>query len=196
LPRLTIDALQTQHVGPVTLALEAGESLAISGPSGAGKSLLLRAVVDLDPHTGAVALDGRECQSYPAPEWRKRIGLLAAESQWWLERIGDHMPEVSGERLAQLGLPEDALTWQVTRCSTGERQRLALLRLLTNQPQVLLLDEPTASLDATSIAQVEALIERYRRERGAAVLWVSHDPQQIERVSTRQLRLEAGRLAA
>ncbi len=96
--------------------------------------------------------------------------------------------------LAALGFGPEVLDWEVARLSTGERQRLALLRLLGNAPQALLLDEPTAALDPASRARVEAVVADYRRKREAAVLWVSHDPAQIGRVADRHYRLEDGRL--
>jgi ABC-type multidrug transport system ATPase subunit len=82
----------------------------------------------------------------------------------------------------------------VAELSTGERQRLALLRLLTNQPRALLLDEPTASLDPESTVAMERLISDYRQQHQAAVLWVSHQPEQIKRVCVRHLRLEQHRI--
>lgn len=81
-----------------------------------------------------------------------------------------------------------------TRASTGERQRLALLRLLSNRPEALLLDEPTAALDPKNVAAVETLVADYRREHQVPVLWVSHDPEQIARVANRHFRVEDGRL--
>ena len=66
--------------------------------------------------------------------------------------------------------------------------------LLANQPRALLLDEPTASLDAANVGNAEALIQDYRQQQQAAVLWVSHDPAQIQRVADRVLRFEAGAL--
>ena len=69
---------------------------------------------------------------------------------------------------------------------------MALLRLLMGQPRVLLLDEPTASLDPVNTRRVEDLLRRYREKRNVAVLWVSHDPSQVRRVSQRHLRLAAG----
>lgn len=139
-------------------------------------------------------LDGASAQSFTAPEWRRRVTLLPAESQWWFERVGDHFSDADEAGFSALGLTLEALDWQVSRCSTGERQRLSILRTLANRPSVLLLDEPTASLDQENIERVEALITAYRETTGAALIWVSHDPHQIERVADRHLRFEAGTL--
>ena len=192
--RLRLEGLCTHHVGPVDLVVEAGECVSLSGASGAGKSLLLRAIADLDPHGGSVWLDERRCDSCPAPEWRRQVGLLPAESRWWRERVGEHMGELEPGWLERLGFSSDVLEWQVRRCSSGERQRLALLRLLANHPRALLLDEPTASLDPASAQRMEALLEEYRLQRGAAVLWVSHDPDQMLRVASRHFELRNGSL--
>ncbi len=77
---LTIRELKTPLIGPLDLALQAGEAVAISGPSGAGKSLFLRAIADLDESAGHVALDGTERESIPAPEWRRKVAYVPAES--------------------------------------------------------------------------------------------------------------------
>lgn len=88
-----------------------------------------------------------------------------------------------GPLLARLGFAPDVLDWEVPRLSTGERQRLALARLLHNGPEVLLLDEATANLDPSNRTQAEQVIDDYRRKRQAAVLWVSHDPEQRHRLA-------------
>ena len=67
-----------------------------------------------------------------------------------------------------------------------------MLRLLQNHPGVLLLDEPTASLDAENVARVEALVAKLRREQGLAVLWVSHDAAQAKRVASRRIHIDNG----
>jgi len=81
----------------------------------------------------------------------------------------------------------------VMRCSTGERQRLALIRLLCGQPKVLLLDEPTASLDEKNVQAVEALVKEYLLA-GGVVIWVSHDSNQIQRVADRHYRITGNQL--
>jgi ABC-type iron transport system FetAB ATPase subunit len=199
---LRLRGVQPRVLEPVNLELATGEIVFVSGPSGSGKSLLLRAVADLDPRPGEVWLDGAARSSMPAPEWRRRVGLLPAEAHWWAERVGDHFPFSSG-RTEQAGLSElldrlsfgsDVLEWAVSRLSTGERQRLAFARLLANHPEALLLDEATANLDPANRERVEALVSTYCAEHAAPVLWVSHDPEQRRRLDGRSLVIRDGRL--
>ena len=192
--RLSLRGLHAGTVGPIDLDLPAGECVALFGPSGTGKTLLLRAIADLDPQQGELRLDGVEHLAMSGPEWRRQVAYLPAESGWWADRVSDHFGAVEATALDRLGFQAATLDWAVARLSSGERQRLAILRLLANRPAVLLLDEPTANLDPQSAQRVEALIAEYLAESGAAVLWVSHDPAQRERVASRQLRLEHGRL--
>lgn len=194
--RLHIAAVCCDGLGPIDLTVAAGECVCLSGPSGAGKTRLLRAIADLDPHAGTVSLDGVTAVRMAPPDWRRTVALLPADSRWWGERVAEHFPRGTEPDLAQVGLPQTALQWNVERLSSGERQRLALLRVLANQPRVLLLDEPTANLDAQNTERIEALIAAYRSTHSAAVIWVSHDAQQIARVADRALSLENGRLSA
>lgn len=96
--------------------------------------------------------------------------------------------------LGQLGFEPDVLGWSVARLSTGERQRLALVRLLAQNPEALLLDEATANLDPSNSERVESLVEAYRQSHQAAVLWVSHDPDQRKRLGLRSLVIRDERL--
>lgn len=191
---LVLDQLQTHHLSPIDLSLQASECVGIFGPSGGGKSLLLRAIADLDPHAGRLLLQGQDSEHWPAHEWRRQVALLTAESQWWYVTVADHFSQVHEQEWQLLGLERSVLRWPVERLSSGERQRLALLRLLQANPKVLLLDEPTANLDPRSAAAVEVLIHQRRSQQALGVIWVSHDPQQLMRVSQRQYQLDAGRL--
>jgi ABC-type iron transport system FetAB ATPase subunit len=103
-------------------------------------------------------------------------------------------PSTIGDWLDRLGFAADVLGWSVTRLSTGERQRLALLRLLAQTPEAVLLDEATANLDPENGARVESVVETYRKAQGAAVLWVSHDPEQRKRIGGRSLVIRNERL--
>jgi ABC-type iron transport system FetAB ATPase subunit len=201
MPRLTVRDLTFFGHGPYHLTVEAGGCVGLTGPSGAGKTLFLRAVADLDPHGGAVALDGTDAAALPAPAWRRRVALLPAAAVWWRPRVGDHFPPGWGTNGSggygpdTLGLPDDVPAWPVGRLSAGERQRLALLRLLARRPDCLLLDEPTANLDLRAAARVEAAVARYRKEAGAPVVWVAHDPAQLKPVADRVVTLGAAGLS-
>ena len=192
--RLRAKNLSLFHLRGIDLEIEAGQCVSLSGPSGAGKSLLLRAICDLVPHTGRVYLDGVPSDRCHPTDWRRQVGLLPSESRWWFETVGAHFPHGRPGSLERLGLSQDVMDWDVGRLSSGERQRLALLRLLSNRPSVLLLDEPTANLDASSTAKVEALLETQRNAHGTALFWVTHDNAQIRRVAHRTLALESGRI--
>lgn len=207
---LRLSHLQPKLLAPIDLEVGAGELVFISGPSGAGKSLLLRAIADLDPSRGEVLIDAQPRSLIPAPDWRLRVGLLPAETGWWADRVGAHFVQRDqGDQgadenapllalLARLGFQPDVLDWDVQRLSTGERQRLALARLLINAPEVLLLDEATANLDPSNRAQAEQVIDDYRCHQRAAVLWASHDPDQRQRLAQaargRCFTIDAGRL--
>jgi ABC-type iron transport system FetAB ATPase subunit len=188
-------ALCRLHVGPVDFALQPGECVSIAGKSGAGKSVLLRMVADLDPHEGDALLDGTACSAMPAPKWRRMVTYVAAESGWWDERVEAHFSLGADftELLPAVGISAEAWTWPVARLSTGERQRLALLRALSPENRVLLLDEPTSGLDAENTGLVESLL-RSRLSAGTAILLVTHDPEQAIRMAARHLEVRDGQL--
>ncbi|EXJ17084.1 ABC transporter ATP-binding protein [Imhoffiella purpurea] len=194
---LRLSGLRHRLLEPVELSLESGELAFVSGPSGSGKSLLLRAIADLDPHEGEAWIGDQARSSMPAPVWRRRVGFLPAESFWWADRVGEHLPPAEPalkDWLERLGFGPETLDWSIARLSTGERQRLSLVRLLAQRPEVLLLDEPTANLDPNNRDRVESLIEGYRQDASASLLWVSHDPDQRRRLDGRSLLIRDGRL--
>ena len=181
---LKVRALTRPGLQPVDFTLEAGRTLAVTGPSRAGKSLLLRAIADLDPNDGEVWIDAIERRSVSAPQWRSMAGYVPAESGWWADTVAEHFtagrPDTTD--LARIGLPDDVLTWQVARLSTGERHRLAILRSVLLDPRVHLLDEPTAALDEKATSGIEALL-RERLALGCCVVLASHDERQVRRLA-------------
>jgi phosphate-transporting ATPase len=188
---LTVRALKRLHIS-VSFDLQDGECVALQGPSGVGKTLLLRSIGDLDPNEGTVKLDGTLRESMPAPAWRKRVTYLAAEPGWWSDTVQDHFSgwDNALPLIARLGLPPSCGSWLVQRLSTGERQRLGLVRALMLRSRVLLLDEPTSALDSASTAAVESLIAE-RISNGTSVVWSTHDDTQARRVGSRVLVMSA-----
>lgn len=196
--RLRLVGLRSALAGPFDLSLDAGECVAVTGPSGAGKSLLLRMIADLDPNQGEVWLDGQERRTCPVPVWRRQVLYNAAETGWWSETVADHFPAgtmtFARGMAPRLGLAEDLLDGPVLRLSTGERQRLALIRALARAPKVLLADEPTGALDQGATALVETVL-RERLATGMSMLLVTHSHEQAARLGHRQFRMQDRRLA-
>ena len=195
--RLSVRALRSDLAGPFDLELAPGECLAITGESGSGKSLFLRMIADLDPNEGEAALDGAERCSLTGPEWRRLTPYVAAESGWWLPNAAGHFPHYKREEargLAErLGVGPEPFEGEVRRLSTGERQRLAIVRGLVLDSPVLLLDEPTGPLDPESVARVEALLLE-RMKAGTTLVVVSHDPTQPGRLGARHRVMRNRRL--
>ena len=186
---LQLRDLQLNALKPLNMKVKA-EIICLSGASGSGKSLLLRAIVDLIEHEGDVFLDEHKCSEINPVQWRKWVGFLPAESAWWMDKVGDHFLKIERNDLSLLNLADGCLSWEVARCSTGEKQRLALARLIQHTPKVLLLDEPTASLDQESVFAIEAFIKNYVNEFNVPVIWVSHDKKQIKRIANRAFEIK------
>ena len=177
-----VRGLKIPGLPPLAFEVARGEVVAVSGPSGSGKTRLLRTLADLDPHEGSVVWGYRACEALAAPEWRRRVGLLPAEPRFWRPVVAEHFREdvdSLDEEFAGLRLDPKVRSADPALLSTGERSRLALLRLLLHAPEVLLLDEPTANLDQETRALVIARINRYRKEHEAPVVWVSHLPEVV-----------------
>ena len=174
------------------LSIKTREHLFISGDSGSGKSLILRAIADLIPHTGQVTLNRQTPLQLTPREWRKQVAYLSPKIVWWHQTVGEHFHSPDIEMFSSMNLDLDCLEWNTDRLSSGEQQRLGILRLLQNKPQVLLLDEPTSNLDKSNILAVEHVILNYAKHRGASTVWVSHDESQLDRIATRRYCLADG----
>lgn len=195
----------TLRMGDATLLdgvdfdLRPGGCTMILGPNGAGKSLLLKLLHGIQaPSSGRVDWNGT-----PAPEATGRQALVfqkpvllrrsvAANLDFVLRARGGDRTRTS-ELLAHVGLAGKAR--QPARLlSGGEQQRLALARALATDPEVLLLDEPTASLDPASVLTIERIVAA-ARDRGTRIVFVSHDLGQARRMADEVLFLHRGRVA-
>lgn len=164
----------------VSFSLASGQVVLIQGPSGSGKSRLLRALADLDPHEGSVTFQGKAQADFSPCQWRRQVMYCPAQPAWWAEIPAACFDVVSDAALlAAVGLSEDKLQQPVASLSSGELQRLGLLRALVRQPHVLLLDEPTSHLDAGTAETVTAfLLEWVQQAPDRGLVWVSHAPQE------------------
>lgn len=188
------------------LALASGERLAIAGPSGSGKTLLLRTLAALEPmQSGQITFRSRPLADWSMPAYRARVvylpqrpalpegkvdAALRAPFQFQVHQDRAFPAEQARELLRMLGRTETFLQQSTERLSGGEAQIVGMLRALLIAPEVLLLDEPTASLDAEAVAAVEKLIAHWLQEKPErACIWTSHDRQQLERISDRVLSL-------
>lgn len=196
---LVTKELRSQFAGPFDLMVGSGTCTAITGPSGSGKSLLLRMIADLDANDGEVWLDDKPRAAMTGPDWRSQATYVAAESGWWGNQVSDHFtgsaPDAVKALALRLGLRDALIDAPVAQLSTGEKQRLVLMRALLQQPKLLLLDEPTAALDEASVGMVETLLQEFV-VAGGLLLLVTHDPRQAKRLAAQHFRMAAGRLEA
>ncbi|RBY96048.1 ABC transporter ATP-binding protein [Blastococcus sp. TF02-8] len=198
----------------VRLTVEPGGWLAIIGPNGSGKSTLLRSVLGVLHHQGQVRIDGVPTTGMPR---RERARSLAYAPQIPVLPEGvttadyvtlgrtPHRPLLAAPRavdrrvvadvMARLGL-ETLADRQLATLSGGEQQRAVLARALAQQPRVLLLDEPTASLDLGHAQQVLDLVDRLRRQDGLTVVSTLHDLTLAGQYADRLALLSDGRIAA
>jgi sulfonate transport system ATP-binding protein len=181
--RLVLDRLD--------LSLGEGEFVALLGRSGSGKSTLLRALAGLDSaEEGQIHLPPRRAVAFQEPRllpWKTVLQNVA------LGLRGGEAERQARLALAEVGLSERAASWPAT-LSGGEAQRAALARALVRQPQLLLLDEPFAALDALTRAQMHGLVARLWQRHRPAVLLVTHDVQEAVLLADRVLVLEDGRI--
>ena len=191
---LTVSHLEIYPLPPLSFDVAGGSCMAIEGPSGSGKTRLLRAIADLDSAPGQVFIDGAERSEMPAPNWRKLVRYAAAEPSWWTttpraafnsSRQDRHRIEAL---LQRLDLNTAHLDQPISQLSTGERQRLGLVRAIIGAPRAILLDEPTSALDTGTAALVEELI-RYLMISGTVVLISSHDTGLTGRLADQRLQL-------
>ena len=191
----------------VNLTVEAGEFAAIVGPSGCGKSTLLNiAGMMLSPDAGKIELCGQEVSALPKKQWkavrRERIGVIFENHQLLpYLRAGEqltalmHADRQEVEKLfAELGI-EKLMNQYPAVLSGGERQRVAIARAFASNADLILADEPTASLDSERGRHVVEMIRMEVHKRDKAAVMVTHDERVLD-LADRIYRMEDGKLTA
>jgi len=210
---LTLQGIGKQFGGftaleDIDLSIQRGEFVCFLGPSGCGKTTLLRIVAGLEPHSrGTLVQDGRDISRLPPAQRDYGIvfqsyalfpNLSVADNVAYglvnrrqpRERIDARVAEL----LALVGLPGSGSKYPA-QMSGGQQQRVALARAWAMQPRVLLLDEPTSSLDPHAKREVEQLMGDFA-EAGTTLVFASHNLGQVKRLATRVVYLEQGRILA
>jgi tungstate transport system ATP-binding protein len=182
----------------IDLKLARGERLALVGANGSGKSTLLRVLHGLQkPSGGSVLRDSavRQAMVFQRPRMLRSSALFnVALGLWIAGRRWKSALHEAGRALARVGLQAQAAR-NASTLSGGQQQRLALARTWSLQPDLLLLDEPTASLDPHAKREVETLMAQFAAD-GMTLVFASHNLGQVKRLATRVLYLEQGRVLA
>lgn len=190
----------------LNVSVEEGDFVSIVGPSGSGKSTFLKLCCHLiSPTEGDILWNGKSFQQYSPTELRKRIGYCFQTPVLFGDSVENNMSfpysirkqAMDRERVEKLfscfQMSTDYLQREIRNLSGGEKQRIALIRTLLFQPEVLLLDEVTSALDTENTKIVEEAVETLNRE-GITVLWVTHNPEQSRRVAKHLLTMENGQI--
>lgn len=186
----------------IDLSIATGVCTALVGPSGAGKSTLLRLLNRFEePSSGTIRLDGELLSDLDVLALRRRVVLVPQRPTLLTPTVAQDVrvgaPSLADDEvsalLARAGLDATFLHRESGTLSGGEAQRVCLARSLAVGPQVLLLDEPTSSLDATSVSAVEATIASIVAS-GLTVVIVSHDRSQARRLADTAVVLTEGRI--
>lgn len=190
-------------VHDVSFSLKKGEILGLAGESGSGKSTLAKAVLGLLPLMNGT-IDGAGLRSamvfqdpYGSLNPAKTIEWILTEALTGGRRRGfsrEELHRLAAAALAQVELPESFLERRPAELSGGQRQRVAIAEALIGSPDLIIADEPVSALDVTVQAQIITLIEKIRRETGAAILLIAHDLRVIYRVCDRVLIMKQGRI--
>lgn len=176
----------------INFQLRAGEFKLITGPSGCGKSTLLKIIASLQsPTSGSIFFAGKDINDLTPETYRQQVSYCAQTPALFGDSVYDNLifpcqirqkqpdPKALVADLARFGLAKNTLEKSINELSGGEKQRVSLIRNLQFLPQVLLLDEITSALDESNKKNVNEIIHRYASEKNIAVLWVTHDSNEI-----------------
>jgi tungstate transport system ATP-binding protein len=209
--QITLDAVSVQlgaqqALKGVNLCIAAGERVALVGSNGSGKSSLLRTLHGLVPPTQGQVIQTpgvRQAMLFQRPHMLRLSALNNVALGVWLDRSRAlnwrAAQALALQALQRVGL-QSVAHQNGRQLSGGQQQRLALARAWVRQPDVLLLDEPTASLDPHAKREVEALMADFAAgpspDKPLTLVWASHNLGQVKRLATRVIYLEFGRVMA
>jgi putative ABC transport system ATP-binding protein len=193
-----------QVLHQVSTSFQRNEVSTVVGPSGSGKTSLLRCLNRLEqPEEGRVLLDEKDIRSLDPPALRRRVGMIfqvpvlfpgtiRSNLAYGLDSVGEAKMIDS---LESSGLSASFLDRDAQALSVGQGQRACIARALVRDPEVLLMDEPTSSLDKDAAARIESLIG-YLVGEGLTIVLVTHDLEQAKRVGSHAVLLVEGRVVA
>ena len=176
----------------VQITLQAGEFKLVTGPSGCGKSTLLKIIGSLiSPTHGQILLSGKDINLIPPEKYRQQVSYCTQTPTLFGSTVYDNLffpyqirNQIFNktkviEDLHYFGLTENIITKGVNELSGGEKQRISLIRNIQFLPEILLLDEITSALDEENKARVNTLIHQLANKNNIAILWVTHDQDEI-----------------
>ena len=200
---VTIGETAKAIVDDISFDFRKGGVYTILGPSGAGKSSFLRLINRLnEPTSGEVTFEGKDYREISPTLLRRRVGYLFQTPIMFPGTVKDNILFANdkldnaglGKLLESASVPRSLVNQSDDKLSGGEKQRVALARLLATDPSVILLDEPTSALDPTYTGMIENVIKKIVAETGVTAIMVSHDPNQAVRMNGTGLLLVAGKL--
>ncbi len=198
-----VEGKPKQIIADFSYLFRKGGIYTIIGPSGAGKSTLLRLLNRLDEPTGGkILFHGKNITEYAPCRLRRRIGYLFQTPYLFPRTVRDNFLFVDNsltegritQLLSQVHIPISFLEQDVEKLSIGEKQRVAIARLLATQPEVILLDEPTSALDPSNTEAIERLIKDLVHGDSLTIIMVTHNPEQALRMGGETLLMVGGRL--
>ncbi|PAE06466.1 phosphate ABC transporter ATP-binding protein [Terribacillus saccharophilus] len=208
LQEVVYETEENKIIRGITGRFTKGKITAIIGPSGAGKTTLFRLCNGLlSPSGGNILINGKEILTFDPVSLRRHVGIVLQQATMLagsvrdnlalpLQLDGKELTDDEAQRMIQLvGLDPDILDRNSRGLSGGQKQKVSIARTLLNEPEILLLDEITSSLDRVSRQDIEKLIEWINRETGTTVIWITHNLEQAKSVAEEVWVMIDGRIA-
>lgn len=190
----------------INLSVDSGDYISVVGPSGSGKSTLLKLLCHLiSPSNGTILYKNKSIMEHNPMELRKNVAYCFQTPFIFGKTVMDNISfpysirdiKVDLKRVEELfilfNLEKDYLNKDVKNLSGGEKQRIAIIRTLLFNPEVLLLDEVTSALDVHNTSIVENVVKSIN-DNGTTILWITHNPEQSRKNANKLLNIEAGEI--